>query len=146
MNNAQQHLHTAKRLLLAVGVVGGVIILSLLFFAILKEGRRRALNVPTPRSWMQIEEYGQIARPCFGAWEECGSIHRAYKTNQTPTEALEQLRTSLTSKGWVLRVDEPESVSSAIIMATAKDNEDSWDQIGSVKLSPGKAEIEYVHR
>jgi hypothetical protein len=55
-----------------------------------------------PPGWTLTTAAGHIAHPCFGAWEECGTLSKTYRTNTPRSQASQAVRRQLVSKGWTI--------------------------------------------
>jgi len=128
---------------LLIVIIAGFLIVACFILGFMVIQQRPASTIPTPQSWRQTQQFGEIADPCLGGWTECGSVTTIYDTHQSPGNALIQLRETLIAARWVVLVD---SNSFTTIKARARNRPDHWDRIGYITLTNGQARIEYIHQ
>lgn len=129
------------RLLVGAGII--VLLVAGVVLGTILARQESSSDVPTPKNWRQMKQFGKIADPCLGGWNECGSITTIYDTRESSGNALTQLTAALTSAGWVLVIN---SSSPVAIDAEARNRADNWDKIGHIILTNSQARIEYIHQ
>lgn len=104
-------------------------------------------DVPIPKNWIKSSESGNITSGCLGAWTECGSIERNYITNTSPAEALQDLRSSLAQKGWILETSTRQTVDQNTINATAINRPSGTNnRIAEFVITQSKVQITFIKK
>ena len=94
-----------------------------------------------PRTWTMTASSGHIASPCFGSWEECGSLKRTYTTHSDAHDGIQALAMRLRSAGWTV-----ESVNGAKLSAfNARDLRSETARIYA-EVTESTASLTYVHQ
>ncbi len=103
--------------------------------------RRDRVSGLIPPTWTMTATSGHIATPCFGSWEECGTLKRTYETHSMEQSALEGVIQRLRNSGWTI-----ESINHGQVVAfNARDLRSETARL-SVDVTDGSASLSYVHQ
>ena len=94
-----------------------------------------------PTTWTMTAMSGHIATPCFGSWEECGTLKRTYDTHSAEQPAVEGVTQRLRDSGWTV-----ERITHGQVVAfNARDLKSETARL-NVDVSNGLASLSYVHQ
>jgi hypothetical protein len=96
-----------------------------------------------PPGWTVTATGGHIAHPCFGSWEECGTLSKTYRTNASVTQATQAMKRRLASKGWTVE-DLGTGSASRVSARNAPDLKNETARV-EIEFDENAAVVRYMH-